>query len=489
MTRFITALFAGLFLLHAAAFAAGGDTADDNDYFLLPETPPNIERVKKPSLDRPVLKRQNFVTDTEIVPPPVLLGDDFKPFSVPEYPVSFFIGRGSYASSDGGFVYTALSGWQLSCGSTYTAGEAANLARDATQLSYRLDRFASPGVRVRGGIDLDEDTVWTQRHSRYGFSSKVDWYLREDMNMAVLLSGAAGEIKGQEADGSWQGDIALNFQPTPKQNIKVSLDSRTETALANDAILTTVSLMNDFLLSRKLTAGLGGRWQNDKLFPQADVNYIVVPRLRLNVLYQPGFDRPDWAALYIGDRFEKTNSSLMPAEAGFLIREKLSYYWREDNSAGLVFSQANWKNYIAWSPVAGTALISPVNAAESYVSSAELDFACRWREWKVTAGGGVNSNSDLTYVPEYTLSLGLAWTAGSWTLSSGYRAVSAISAAPSGTERLPAFGDLSLALQKAIVRGLDITLSADNLLEERIESQSGFFRRGSAFRAGLKLQF
>jgi hypothetical protein len=423
------------------------------------------------------------------VPPPVLLRGEFPPLYQPEYPASVVLGHGSYATSDGSFLYASRGGWRVAYRTLVSEGEFANLARKSDLLTGQLDRFIAPGVRLGAGIGADQTTVWTQRHDWYHGVSNIDWYLREDMNLSASIAGGTGEIRGQEADGSWQGNFILNLQPSAKHNIALAFSPRGDSAFTRDSTFVTAGLMYDILFSRSLTVGAGCRWQKEKLLPQADMNYVIIPRLRLNVLYQPGFERPDWASLYIGERYEQTNPGLAFAENNFFLKEKLSYYWNEESSVDLSFTQTGGKNYIAWEQVAGTPFVSPRNIGERYVSAAALDFAYIWDVWRVTAGASARGNAVVPYVPDYAFSLGLAWAVQSWTIASGYRAVSSMTKTATGGAQLPAYGNLSLELQKTLVQGITLALSADNLLQERIETQSGFYRTGSAFRAALNLQF
>ena len=48
----------------------------DNAIFTLPETPPTIQKLDKTPLDKPVLKRQAFVSDEELTLSPVWINND-----------------------------------------------------------------------------------------------------------------------------------------------------------------------------------------------------------------------------------------------------------------------------------------------------------------------------------------------------------------------------------------------------------------------------
>jgi hypothetical protein len=370
-----------------------------------------------------------------------------------------------------------------------TRGESPNLARNDNLLVYRTEKFVSPEMRVGGSVDLDQNTVWTQGHNLYHFEANADWYGAENINIKARLSGARGEIVGVESDASFYGDVVVDLQPAERQDIRLSFSPRQDSAFANDSSFFTTALMYRVLAASWMTVGAGGRYQKNTLYPQGELTMSFLPRLSFSVMYQPGMDRPEWAKLYANDRYELTTPGLIAPESSFFLKERLSYYWSERSYFDLSLSQAKWKNYVYWAQVPATAFIAPVNSDEDYVSALELDFRHTGETFTPTLGVQMNSNSNLPFVPDYSVCAGLEARCLTWTVSADYRYVAALYYAAGSTAQLPAFGNLSLALKKEIVEGIALTVGVDNLLGQTIETQPGFVRTSAAFQAGINLKF
>lgn len=464
--------------------------AEENiEHFLLPETPPTIERLKKLPLDRPILKKQNYISEADITAPPVLMALNFSPFFEQEYPVQVGVFNGSFSSLGGSLLLSSKKGWQIAYQNGYSEGEIPKLAKEINEFRYSLDNSAASSLDVNSTIGSKENTIWNQRHNHYFFQSNWNWYARSNLNVKAKIFVSESEIKGMESNKSFDGTASLFWQLFPANNLFLSLSSQNDTAFAGEPGFFSAGLMYKAIFPLGFAMGGGCRFQRDKLFPQADLTWQFQPRLSVKISYQSGMDKPDWEKLYLSERYEKTSPDLLIPESGLHLRENISYYWTEKNSVDIEFEQGSWTNYVYWAEVPGSDFISPSNLKESYAAKIKLSVTQKGKLVSSTLSIARNSNYNVPFVPEWTLGGKLNLSLSTWILTAGYEYSSSRHVSFGDSKELLSFGNLSLTLRKTIVSGIEAFISGENLLKEKIETQPGFVQNSTILESGLTMKF
>lgn len=472
------------------AAAAGLGAEEKVDRFILPETPPTIERLKKPPLDEPVLRKQNFVSDSDISLPPVLLGLNVYRFYSDEYPVSVGLYHGSFGSLGGHLAFSSPRGFRLGYAADGTSGESPRLAREKNAFEYEAERSVSDSLKVGGAVQTLESKFWTQRKDLVSLRSNAVWYAAGNLNVTLDAAYARAGIKGMDANESWSGTAAVAWQPRDGHDVLVSYAPERDTAFGAGNDFSTLGLEYGLTLGSRFAVSGGYRLQDGTSFPLGRFVWNVMPRLRFNAAYEPGIERVSWYDLYLAkDAFVRSVPGLAFPKSTFRMREGISYYWDEKGSASVEFSQASVENYLYWQKDAGSDHLAPATLPGEYVSSCRLDLAYTWEGFTPRAGVSWRSDNDRPLVPEYVASMGLGWSGSGWTAEAGYDLVSSRCMALGDNRTLDAYGDLSLSVSRTIAGGIDIFAAASNLLGQKIETQPGFAATALNFKAGLTAKF
>ncbi|MHB9156257.1 MAG: hypothetical protein ACYC5N_11335 [Endomicrobiales bacterium] len=478
------------FLVFLLLLAAGPAQAEDEvDRFILPETPPTIERLKKPPLDQPVLRKQNFVSESDITLPPVLLALKFSPLYSERYPVSVGIWKGSFSSLGGSFAVATAQGLRMRYAADYSEGQYPRQARETNIFGYEGENYFGSDVKVNGSLDAGEYAVWTGHKNFVRLRTAAEWHAQANMDVKALLSYERGEIKAMEAGESFRGSLSLDWQPRDGHNVSFAYVPEKDTAFTAAPSFSTLDLKYTFMAGSRVLLGAGCRSQQDRLFPQAEVTWHVIPRMRMRVGFQPGIEKPSWRELYINERYVRSVPSLAFPEDSFRLSESVSYYWGENGSAEIEFSQADRRNHVYWRKEAGTEYLVPDNEPERYLSSWRLGVRHAGKVFSPRASFSYASYASLPLVPEYTLSAAVECSWRSWALTPGYDFVSARAADKSGGAPLGSYGDISLKVVKTLPAGIEVFAEGNNLLGQKIETQPGFFSDAPAFRGGTTVRF
>lgn len=478
------AMFALLFGMNPAEAFGEEETVN----FILPETPPTIERVKKPPLDRPFLKKQNFISEFDISPAPVFLGLNFRKFGSETAPVSVGMYSGSFASRGGSFAYSSTNTVDASYSSAVTEGEYPNLERASHAFRARCERKPSADKYYYLEIKNGDTHVWDQQSSLLGAAAGFGWYPRHNLNAKVGISYSKGELKGQDINESDAGSISMLWQPLDGHNASLSFAPNADTSIGLERRFDTASARYDVMLFSKVVIGGGGRVTKDKQFAQGYLAANLAPGLKLSVNYAPGIEKISWDKLFISDNYIQVNKDILYPESVYSFTENLSYYAGENNSVELEISQAHWKNYVIWESLPGTGFITPVNEPEVYAASARLKavFGGKLISCRISAERSLNC--ELPFVPDNSCSAGIEAYLGTWTLGAGCKYTGAMYFRRGLEEKLAACENMSASVRKTAGENVEFYASCDNLLSKRLESQPGFVRNAPVFYAGINLK-
>lgn len=475
-----------LAVLTGAGVAYGGESSD---LLILPETPPTIERLKYPPLDRPAMKKQFFVAETDIDLPRVLPGAPFLPPATEEPAVVVGFYRGSYAATDAFLACVSSVTGRLFFSGSASAGESPRLAHEAYAVSYTWSSLLPSALAADAMISLTEGSRWDQRYTRYVVHPRVAWYSSSTMKASAAVQWESARIHGGGSNDDIAGLMSLQWQPSEMQSLAITAEPVLVTAFDDRDSLLTLGTRYTAALLPAVVVGLGSRWQDGHLYPEGSISWYMMRRLSMAIEYAPGIDVPSWASLYCSSRYVLVNPSLRFPERTFSLTERLIYAQADDLTAELSFQQRSWRDYTIWEHLPGTAFMMPQSKPEAWTADWRLRVKRSGTMLTPALSISGTAPGDIPLIPPYTVDADLEYRVGAWTFGSTGQYVAARRYSTTSTAELAAYTAAAVSVTCFLPQGLEITAGADNILGASIEVQPGFTRTEPEFRAGVTAHF
>jgi len=466
-------------------------SAEDTDKVILPETPPTIEYFKKTTLDIPVLRRQNFVTDPEINSLPAVSVAEFKNLYDQNNPVYIQLGFGSFGTAEGGFLYSSTENWHVGYKTYYTDGEIQQLKKRENIFEWSGERPVSQAFSFRGEILTDEKTIWTQAKNLYDAGAGLALYAGQNMNIKANVNSSLCELKGFNDNHSLKGDLSFVWQPFTDNSFSAYASGQNYSALSNYQDYETYEARYAVMPFSSIVVGAGGSIYKDKLFPEADFTWHMFGRVRLNVVYDPGIDEKSYAGLCFNNYYELPDNGIMFPEKSFSLKERIECYFSQSSSCSFEVSQINYKNYIYRAEVPGSSFVSLYNFASSdkYVANCTFSYKDVFNHVSKTLSVSYNSDNDMPFVPEFSADASIGYNGKNWSFVVGYAYVSSLFYALGDPGKIPQSGDLSFAAGKNFANGVEAQLKFSNLLSDTIETQPAFISKSPTVELVFKIKF
>ncbi|MBN1823906.1 MAG: hypothetical protein JW803_06280 [Endomicrobiales bacterium] len=469
--------------------AAGVRAEEEVERFILPETPPTIERLKRSPLDQPLLKKQNFVTDPEIMLPPILLTFNFQDFSPRPEPIKTGLYHGSYARALGFFDFYSKRNFRVTGKLESRDGENEKLAGESRDFGFRMmDSFGGTSVYY-AEVRLDEKTVWTQKKRSYGAASGIDIPVRSNIGVEANVSCFRGEIADVEANNAFFGDFMIGWQPFSGHNIELGAAGSKDDVFELYDDFTVGRARYHFVFFEKAVAGAGCDSYSDRAYPYADFTWLFQPRMKFKAVYSAGYRKPLWSKLYFNGMFLTTNRNIKFPEAVSSFTEEFSYYVDENNFLRVEAVQSRWNDFIYWQYLPQTGGIGPGNITGVYTSGWKISYNQKSEVLFSVLNMDYNTHHDVPFVAEYGFGALAGVVLGGWTVSSGYEYIAPSGPELPGTARIEGTRSLSASVKKSFGYGAEVSLSGENLLGDTVETQPGFTRTSPEFLLGLNVRF
>ncbi|MGA2090055.1 MAG: hypothetical protein ABSH12_01160 [Endomicrobiales bacterium] len=449
--------------------------ADDYDHLFLPETPPTIEWLKKPPLDKPIFQRQEFLSQPDIILPPALLGLDFFPFYQPEYPRMIEMGAGSFGSRLGEFYYASPLGFAMQYRMFHSDGETPLLHQEQQVFSVSGEELLNDPVRVNWDAHSDESVVFDQDQKNYTLSAAMTSYLRKNVRLGADVGYDAGRLGEDDHNENIRGDVNLLWQPWEHHSIDVIAASENDSTFTSIRDFNRVEVLYTVEPLTTLMVSGGCRYLNDAVFPQGDITWFALYRLRISVKYQPGIEKLSWADTYLNNRwYAAVNPLLVYPENNFFLSEEISYHQGDRTLVTARFTQQTQKDYLYWEQLPGDLTITPENGPEISFNEASIDFSQKGDLLFAKLSATARSDSNEPLVPQYRCTTEIGCVMKSWTLSAGYDYVDSRLVRLGSTQQLDAQGSVTAGIKKKMGGSADVAISVGNLTGQHLAVQPGF---------------
>lgn len=462
--------------------------ADENiERLILPETSPSIERLSVSPLDRPVLKKQNFVPESSLELSQVWPPAAFPSMEQDNHIISIGASRGSFSEMSGNFSINTPAGWRSSFVKKYSDGEENRLEQDSNKFDFRFDSHMKHNASFWAGSAFEETELWDQRRMDYRFTSGFSVFAQNNISLYGDFSISRTEIKEIDINNAFGGNISTGWQPFTGQEMKLDFFYDRDSAFVlYDAFTGFKAVYGALILPGTFISG-GALYAKDTFYPTAQAIWHCMPGTRLEILYEPGIEKPSWAKLYGADKYLKTLPGVIWPQSIFSLKETLSYYRSENVLYSIAFYQKDMKDYIYWSRIAESEYISPNNGGTRYFSGALANASMRTGFLTIGAGLEQSFTTPVELAPGLGLELSADYMLISWTFGAGYKYESERAQGLNDTP-VAAYGDLSLHVKRLIADNIEFFISADNVFGQAIETQPHFLRRATLIESGINIK-
>ena len=480
-----TILFSLLLCASAALYVSAEESIDR---FFVPDSIRSQERLGIPKIDKPVLKKQNFVPEATLKPSEIWNDAPFTAFAPPEYPLFVRLYNGSYASRGGQVRYASPQGWKLDVETESTQGEFANLERERNRFSYEREISFSEGISASGSLEASESVFFGQKKNSFAASSKLGYSPMVGVQLSGGVSWERASVRGEGNDLA-AGETLISWQPRSSHLLTMGFAHEQDTAFTGFDRLTTAAAKYHLFLFNTVAAGAGVKYQNSTWYPQGYVAWQFLPGMRIIVSGEPGSKKPRWGDLYRSAGYVAVNPGLLMPEATGALRETFSFYWGKNANAAVEFFQNSEKNYLYWNRVQGTMFVSPANKSEHQFSGWAA--SCHYDGARYGIKGSVTRRDDssVPFVPEYAAHVLLELRVRLLTLQAGGDYLSERRYSYDTTDTLSAAPSLSLGAAFAVTKQIEMFVKGENIAGRKIELQPGFWYESPVVSGGLKVTF
>ena len=485
MTRGL--VFCGFALLSLVVLLNPLNAQDEPDSFVLPETPPTIEHMLMPQLDRPILKKQNIVPDSSVELSRVWPEVSFKPFIAFNNPLSVTLFGGSYGKVGSDFRFASKNTVFFELNSLRCDGENSAIAFDETKAGFLYEKTHGERLLLRSGAETFETSFGGLKKTRYGAEGLVKYFVFENLNIQLGAKLGRSEIKSSSLDESADLRFVSNWQPFRGQNVEARVSRTNDSAFSNMNTVDTAGLEYCFQIFGFDVSG-GADYSGSSLFPNGTVSLMVFERGKISVAYGPGFEKPDYNELHIKRAAVLANPALLMPEKETSFTESFSYYILDKLEGQVTFSQDGFKNFV-YSESSPLNIITPQNIADIRVSRYSADFSIKDGVLRPGISASGSFKGDIPFVPVYALDTHVGAVFSTLKLVSGLKAVSSVKYSLSSQDRLPAYLDMYFKVEKTLLSSLTVSAGCGNMLSQRIVLQPGYEYSGADFDFGITYNF
>lgn len=476
-------------LVSCCAVAAALAEDADIDRFILPETPPTIERQRNQPLDQPQVRKQNYIGETDIPLPSVLLNIPFPSLGADIHPVALGLFSGSFGRRGGFFRMAAPQ--VIDAGYRYDRadGENASLGYEKSSLAAVVSLPAEAPVDLFGVFSADDTTLDTDVKRMYRADCSARWYPLRSLKSEISAGYAYGELTGRSHNDAVSGDLGLTWQPFEGLMLNGRYQQLRDSAFASGNDFITTEARCSYLFGSRFVLSAGGRAQEGTVYPSAGMRWLLLPRLRFEAAYEPGRSARDWNTLYGSDRHVIDNPGLLCEERPFALNESLVWDAGEAGSAAVTLRQATVKNMIYWDGTASGAYVTPYNADERYVSGAEIVLVRHGSMITPHCSAEWTNAADLPMIPEWSADAGVELAARGWKIGCGAAYVSRCTVTRPVSAELKEYTRMKASLGFSSRDGIGVTLVCGNILGQTIERQRGYAATAADFLVTVTAQF
>ena len=460
----------------------------DNAIFTLPETPPTIQKLDKTPLDKPVLKRQAFVSDEELTLSPVWINNDFS--DVQNQKRDFSIGfYGGNFETMGGFVnYSSTGPFDVLAEYRNSQGESKIFASEKGNLNISYKNFASQQVFISANAQANEQTFNEQSKDMMGASLKAHFYCLKDVSIETDLEGREFSLAQTQKNNLLSASFLTKILPFNDTLTMAKFYASQNTGFLNAKNYYTAEFWAQSVLFTNFSVGAGFNLRNANFALNGKLIYKISDYFSASAGFDSGLQELLWQEIYGKERFYSSNEQILNPENKYEITQTLSCNILDKFLFSSTYFQRSQTNSLVFLYDALNNTIYPSNIEDSYVSG--LRVATQYNgvlNLKIEAEKLLNRSSELMCEQSETISAEYSFY--DFKLKPSYSFVPQMYYDYAASIKTLAYNNAAFSIEKPLSKRVTLTLGTQNILSDKQEIQPNFITKEAKYEAGLVINF
>ncbi|HBU69552.1 MAG TPA: hypothetical protein DEE98_04115 [Elusimicrobia bacterium] len=475
--------------LTCLALFSGRLISEETERFYIPETQPVIERLPPGQPGQPILRKQNFISDSSVElsyawPEPV-----FTSFSKRGTPFSLGVYQGSFGLLGADLRLALRDNWNVIYSAGHSDGENRRLAGDLEKFSFQGGFRPTDELFVSVLADSKDSVFFDRRGNSYSAVPEVKYYPADNFNIKGRALLERHEVNNAAANELTGGEIRAAWQPFRDSELSFNGSLSGETGYKIFGEYSKYSLSYSAITFGAMDFSLEADYDNKKMFYGGSAGYEITDGLRARLSFIPGFDKPEWGALYESFDYTLANPFLLWPENTEHYNGSISYYVSEKCSAEASYSLKKVKNMIAWEKDALSDFLYPFNIPQRDAAGGAFKAEYNAGLVKPSLEAVFNFADEVPMLPGYTAKAGIEFALEGFEARVDYRQVSKRRFTRITDDYIGEFGSAGLSIKRILSGGVELSARADNILGQKIEVQPGFTRTMPEVSFGVVLNF
>lgn len=459
----------------------------DNNIFTLPETPPTIQKLDKTPLDKPILRRQAFVSDEELTLSPVWISNDFGDIENKQSNFSAGVYGGNFETIGAFANYQSTAPFTLNAKYANSAGENKLFALEKNDLNIQYNNFVGKYVFVSAGAQANKVILNEQSKTAIGARVKLHSYFLKDLSVETDL-GAKEFSLYSERNNLLSAGIIAKCLPLSDTLAMFKFYVSQNSGFFDAKNYYTVEFFAQSIFSNKLAAGAGFNLRNAHFALNGNIIYKLSDILSSSFGFESGLQELLWSKIYGKDKYYSLNNNLINPENKYELTQTLACNISEKYIFSATVFQQSKENSLALLYLASNNTVVPCNIPRSYDCGVRV--AAQYNgafSLKAEAEKIINRSSELISQQSSTLSAEFALY--NFKFKPAYTFVPEIYYDYNLNVKTSAYNNAALFIERPLSKTVTLTFNVENIMGDKQEVQPNFITKEAKYEAGLVVNF
>ena len=477
-------IVSGMFIFSVCAYCQ----TQDNAIFTLPETPPTIQKLDKTPLDKPVLKRQAFVSDEELTLSPVWVSNDFSDVQNQKRDFKVGLYRGNFETIGGFLNYISTGIIDASAEYSNSQGESKIFASEKGSLNILYKNFVNSQFFVSANAQANKQTFNEQSKDMIGAGLEANFYCLKDVSTETDLEGKEFSLGQTQKNNLLSASFLAKVLPFNDTLATAKFYASQNTGFLDAKNYYTAEFWAQSVLANKFSFGAGFNLRNANFALKGKLIYKISDYFSASAGFDSGLQELLWSEIYGKERFYSPNEHILNSENKYEITQTLSCNISDVYLLSSTLFQRSQKNSLTFLYDTLNNTIYPNNIENTYASG--LRVSAQYNgifSLKLEAEKLLTRSSELIYEQNATISA--EYSIYGFKLKPAYTLVPQMYYDYALNIKTSAYNDATFSIEKPLSKSVTLSMGAQNILGDKQEVQPNFITKEVKYEAGLIINF